>query len=38
MACRGIESSTPGNMDGDISMLKVSDIDVVFLRPVETRN
>jgi len=38
--CRGIESSTPGNVDGDISLLKVSDIDidVVFLRPIDTWN
>lgn len=35
--CRGIESSTPGNVDGDISLLKVSDVDV-FLRPIDTWN
>lgn len=28
--CRGIESSTPGAVDGDISMLKVNDVDAVF--------
>jgi len=38
VACRGIESSTPGNVDGDISLLKVSDVDVVFLRPIDTWN
>ena len=28
---RGIESSPSGEVDGDISMLKVSDVHVVFL-------
>lgn len=29
---RGIESSTSGEVDGDISVLKVSDLGVVYLR------
>lgn len=31
MDSRGIESSTPGEVDGDISVLKVSDVGVVYL-------